>query len=98
MLKISEGKRTNQTTTLRLEGRVIGPWVGELGQVCELLLKDGRRLALDLAEVGFADEHGLTLLGSLKRRGARLLNASPFVEEQLKSSASVATQRPGNDT
>jgi ABC-type transporter Mla MlaB component len=85
MLKISEGKRTKQTTTLRLEGRVVGPWVGELRQICEPFVSDGSKLALDLTDVSFADENGIALLSNLKSRGVKLLSATPFLEEQLKA-------------
>ena len=85
MLKISEGKQVRQMVTLRLEGRVVGPWVNELKQVCEPLVTHGRGLALDLADMSFADEAGLALLSSLKSRGAKLLNTTPFVDEQLKA-------------
>lgn len=85
MLKISEGKRTKQTTMLRLEGRLVGPWVTELEQICEPLQSDVRRLELELAEVAFVDEPGIALLMSLKDRGATLLHPSPFVEQQLKT-------------
>ena len=91
MLKISEGKRGKQRVTLRLEGRVVGPWVAELRQICELLLTDGSKVALDLAEVSFADEDGVALLTSLQKRGAKLLSATPFVEEQLKSGVANVT-------
>lgn len=74
--------------TLRLEGRVVGPWVEELRHICEPLLADKTKLALDLDEVSFADENGVTLLTSLGRRGAKLLRPSPFVSEQLKAPAS----------
>lgn len=63
--------------------------VGELQKICELLARDGGKLALDRAEVSFADEQGLTLLSPLKTRGIKLLNPAPFVEEQLKSSPSI---------
>lgn len=85
MLKISLAEMANSTTTLRLEGRLVGPWVSELRQVCEPLISDGTRLAVDLTEVTFADENGVSLLAGLRTRGARLLNALPFVEEQLRS-------------
>lgn len=88
MLKISEGKRGKQSITLRLEGRVVGPWVDELQHVCDPFANNDRELALDLAEVSFADESGVILLSSLKARGVKLLNPAPFVEEQLKSSES----------
>jgi anti-anti-sigma regulatory factor len=85
MLKISENEPGKRTTTLRLEGRVVGPWVDELKQVCEPLVKNGCNLALDLTEVTFADESGVTFLASLRARGVKLLSAMPFVEAQLKS-------------
>ena len=85
MLKISEVRPSKRTLTLRLEGRIVGPWVGELRQICEPLVNNGRRLALDLAEVSFADEGGLALLVGLRARGTKLLNQTPFVAEQLKS-------------
>jgi anti-anti-sigma regulatory factor len=87
MLKISESKPGKQITTLRLEGRVVGPWVDELREVCEPLVKNGCPLVLDLAEVTFADESGVTLLANLRARGVKLLRAMPFVEEQLKSAS-----------
>jgi len=87
MLKISEGRSGAHSIILRLEGRVVGPWVGELRQICEPLVGNGRQLALDLADVAFADEPGFALLANLRARGVALLNALPFVEEQLKSVA-----------
>ncbi len=86
MLKISEGKGVGQITTLRLEGRIVGPWVEELRQVCQPIVEEEGNVALDLAEVTFADEGGVRLLSSLRSRGVKLLRAMPFVEEQLKSS------------
>lgn len=88
MLKISEGKRGEQSITLRLEGRIVGPWVEELQHICDPFVNNGCKLALDLTEISFADESGVTLLSGLKARGVKLLNTAPFVAEQLKSSVS----------
>ena len=85
MLRISQAGKANRSVTLKLEGRVVGLWVGELRQVCETLLTEGRLLKLDLADVTFADASGVTVLSSLKSRGVTFTNCSPFVEEQLKS-------------
>jgi ABC-type transporter Mla MlaB component len=85
MLKISESKSNQQTITFQLEGQIIGPWVEELRQLCEPLLADETKLTLDLGEVSFADEPGVTLLTSLGRRGAKLSKPSPFLAEQLKT-------------
>lgn len=85
MLKISENKLTRKAVTLRLEGRIVGPWVEELKLVCEPLLKSDGRLALDLAEVSFVDETGVAALTGLSAQGTKLLNITPFVEKQLKA-------------
>ncbi len=85
MLMISEAGTANLSVTLKLEGRVVGPWVAELRQVCEKLLTEGRALKLDLADVTFADASGVAALSSFKSRGVTFTNCSPFVEEQLKS-------------
>ena len=85
MLKISQAGKANHSVTLKLEGRVVGPWVGELRQVCETLLTKGRPLKLDLADVTFADASGVAALSSFKSRGVAFANCSPFVEEQLKN-------------
>ena len=85
MLKISQAGKPNHSVTLKLEGRVVGPWVGELSQVCDTLLTEERSLKLDLADVTFVDARGVAVLCSLKTRGVAFTNCSPFVEQQLKS-------------
>ncbi len=35
MLKISQGRIVNGIVTLKVEGRLVGPWVGELREACE---------------------------------------------------------------
>ena len=87
MLKISQAGKANQSVTLKLEGRVVGPWVGELRQVCETLLTDRRALKLDLTDMTFADADGVAVLTGFKMRGITLKNCSPFVDEQLRSTA-----------
>ena len=90
MLKISQAGKSKSSITLKLEGRVVGPWVNELLQVCETLLTEGLALILDLTDVTFADVDGVALLSSFKTRGLTLKNCSPFVDEQLRSN-----RRPG---
>lgn len=85
MLKISENIFARETVTLRLEGRIVGPWVEELKQACEPLVKNGGRVALDLADVAFVDETGVTALAGLSAQGTKLLNVTPFVAKQLKA-------------
>lgn len=84
MLKISESQPAKHAITFRLEGRVIGPWVDELQKVCDPLVGSGTKVVLDLTDVSFADPSGTKLLAGLKARGIKLLNATPFLKEQLK--------------
>ena len=86
MLKISEAQSANRTATLKLEGRVIGPWVDELRQICEKLLTEGRALMLDLSNVSYVDTDGVVALTSFKSRGVKLRNCSSFVEQQITNS------------
>ncbi len=85
MLKIVLGENSNGTTTLSIEGRVIGPWVAELGRACEPILASGRGLSLDLSGVSFLSREGIALLGELRDRQVVLLHCSAFVAEQLKA-------------
>jgi len=85
MLKISQAEAANEITILKLEGRVVGPWVAEVSRACEGFLSEGRAVQLDLADVSFVDVAGTTAMSSLKSRGVALENCSPFVAEQLKS-------------
>jgi len=87
MLKISQAGKANHSITLRLEGRLVGPWVGELRQVCETLLTEGQALKLDLADVTFADADGVAVLTGFRTRGVTLKDCSPFVDQQLRSTA-----------
>src|SRR5262249_59957233 len=93
MLRIvaSEG---NGESTLHLEGQVIGPWVGELGRVCDAMLATGARLVLDLTSVTFVGREGVRLLWRLRDQHVSVFNCSGFVAEQLKASTDRATRCP----
>jgi anti-anti-sigma regulatory factor len=95
MLKISQAEPANHAVTLRLEGRVIGPWVWELRKACERLLASGQALALDLGEVDFVDRNGVGLFLSLKSRGVSLVECSPFLAEELKAGENSPGQPSG---
>ena len=88
MLKISQVPPINHAVTLRLEGRVVGPWVTELEKACKQVLKEGKALRLHLAQVEFMDGQGVVLLMGLRSRGVTFVECPPFAAEQLKIATS----------
>ena len=85
MLRIMRTESESEHTTLRLEGQVIGPWVGELERTCAPILASGANLVLDLSGVSFLSREGVLALCRLRDRRVPLLNGSAFVTEQLKA-------------
>jgi anti-anti-sigma regulatory factor len=84
MLRISEIHDPKGTVTLKLEGRLTGPWVDELRRVSREALVQTHPLTLDLGDLVFLDAQGVSLLRYLEAQSVRLANASPFVAEQFK--------------
>ena len=84
MLRISECHTTNEETTLRLEGRIVGHLVSEVQTACDAVFARGCKLVLDLSDVSFIDRNGLTLFQDLLNREVAFVNCSPFLLEQLK--------------
>jgi hypothetical protein len=87
MLRIARIERPGRGCILRLEGRVIGPWVEELRRSCEEALASSSPVALDLSGVSFIDRPGVPLLLCLRDRGVALVNCSGFVSALLKGQA-----------
>jgi hypothetical protein len=90
MLKIArvDGEMcpSDSISTLKLEGKLIGPWVDELSRACEELVTPPSVLHLNLAGVTFIDPAGINLLDDLIRRGATISECSGFVDELLSRS------------
>lgn len=91
MLRISETESGNGPVALKLEGRVIGPWVGELQRTSERILDACGSLRVDLADVSYVDREGVKLLLALQRKRVVLEGCSPFVMEELKEAARSET-------
>jgi ABC-type transporter Mla MlaB component len=68
---------------LKLEGKILGPWVIELGRACEELRVSTSAFRLDLTDVTFIDSAGLGLIHDLVRQGATLSGCSGFIAELL---------------
>jgi ABC-type transporter Mla MlaB component len=85
MLKIARVDDSGSQTTpaLKLEGKLLGPWVIELSRACEELRVPPGVLCLNLSAVTFIDSAGLELLRDLIRRGTTISGCSGFIEELL---------------
>jgi ABC-type transporter Mla MlaB component len=85
VLKISITEAAGQLFTLELDGQVSGRWVELLQKTCETQFKNGARVAVDLKNVSFVDREGIVLLKSLADRQVEILNALPFIAEQIRT-------------
>jgi anti-anti-sigma regulatory factor len=85
MLRISwvEVDSSDSIRTLKLEGRLLGPWVDELRRVCGELPVSPSGLRVDLAAVTFIDSCGVKLVNDLIQRGATIVGSSGFIAELL---------------
>ena len=74
MLKITTQIHA-ESTTLKLEGRLAGPWVQELERcwVSTVGMRKRYPLSVDLSAVTYVDSDGKDLLKKLHRQGARLV-------------------------
>jgi anti-anti-sigma regulatory factor len=74
MLKISI-YRDKTATALASEGKLAGPWVGELERcwLTVMAAESPPSIVVDLTEVSFIDAAGKELLSQMYRRGAKLV-------------------------
>jgi hypothetical protein len=70
-------------TCLRLEGKLLKPWVNEL-KSCLGTHSEHSPLSLDLSALSFADVAGLTILRDALARGIRLNGCSGFLHLLLR--------------
>jgi hypothetical protein len=73
------GNESEAGGVLRVEGRLVGPWVEELRLACDR----HRSRALDLRGLQAADDDGLLLLRRLAGEGTTLLHLSGYLAALL---------------
>jgi hypothetical protein len=74
MLKITT-HRSDDSTRITLEGRLVGPWIKEVEQCWRESEQSatGRRLIVDLTGVTFVEQEGKALLTRIYQAGAELI-------------------------
>jgi ABC-type transporter Mla MlaB component len=73
--------------SLRLEGKLVHPWVDELVRVW-MNLDQGRqgwrKVRIDLEAVSFVDVRGRSMLATLHRLGCELKGSGPFISAVIE--------------
>ena len=83
MLRITTMTDHPRGQTLKVEGKLLGPWVGELLRACAQPPETVGSLCLDLSAVSFVDPAGVKLLRELLGRGIILAACSGLIAELL---------------
>jgi anti-anti-sigma regulatory factor len=84
MLMITRSDGSDLTSTLKLEGKLLGPWIGELESAYRRFMVHPNRVCLDLGGLTFVDAEGARVLKRLMRDGTRVIACSDFVAEMLQ--------------
>lgn len=83
MLRITKCENDYGQFVMRLEGKLLEPWVAEFLPLC-CANEAGSLPRLDLSDLTFVDEAGLAILRQFLASGGQLERCSPFVAELLK--------------
>lgn len=73
----------NGSLLLKLEGKLLAPWAGELRALVPDNAEQARNTRLDLRDVSFVDAAGTQLLRELIARGVVIQSTSSFVDQVL---------------
>jgi hypothetical protein len=84
MLRITTIQSGDSPATLKLEGKLLEPWIGELDEACRRACLPAGAATLDMSGISFVDTPGTIALRNLRRRGMRIVGCSPLVTELLK--------------
>lgn len=85
---------------LKLEGRLTGPWVAELGRLWEEKAPAfaQKKLSLDLRETTFADAGGILVLRTIySQTGAAILSGTPWTQYLAEEVANTNSQPAGTE-
>lgn len=83
MLRITRVDATDGAF-VRLEGRLVGPWVSELRSFI-VAHADAAKRRLDIAGLEFLDSGGAALLIELRAAGTEIVSARPYVADLLEA-------------
>lgn len=84
MLRMTLERRNGHRVRMRLEGRMVGPWIDELSGVCDALRAAGERFDLEMSGVSFLSAEAVRFVRALNGEGVGVDGCSEFVREQLR--------------
>jgi hypothetical protein len=87
VLRISHPALDVRTFALKVEGRLVGEWVGMLEAELARGEGSGRRVVLDLSAVDYASREAVALLQAAIERGVQVGDCSPLLSSQLSRPA-----------
>ena len=93
MLRIHT-ETTPDGVTLRLEGKLVDPWIDELVRVWMGLrpgLLANTTVRIDLKAVSFVDARGRSMLAALRRLGCDLTGRGPYISAVIEEVSSDPT-------
>ena len=69
--------------TLRVSGRLVGPWIAELQRAFALVAESPGVPVVDVSDMSFAAAEGVALLRGLIRLGALVRGCPAYLVDQL---------------
>ena len=96
MLHIQKDVRETRWVVLTLQGHIVGEWSGVLERECEVLLRSGVMVVLNLSGVVFIGRSGIAVLGRLARVGVGLVDCPPLIADVLEQEG-IEVQRAFGD-
>jgi hypothetical protein len=100
VLKVSI-EQNSTTATLKIEGKIVGPWALELGRSWHDLWAstEKKNFQLDLCGVTFVDRKGAQILQEIVRTtGAEVLADSPLTQHFASQARSDSTHEPTEES
>jgi anti-anti-sigma regulatory factor len=86
MLRITTKLDDGYPAVLKLEGKLLEPWINELVEACRRAVGDDQSAVIDLSGVSFVDAPAAVAVRELMRRGIGLTGCSPLVARLLEAS------------
>ena len=83
MLRVTPSSHDQSGRTLKLEGKLVEPWVAEVRELLESTVM-AAPVSLDVSSLSYVDDAGVEFLHQLVRRGFQLVGTTPYVAQLLR--------------